>query len=170
MDAAMLLARLIHVVGGVFWVGAMIFVTFFLMPAFAEAGPEAQKVMNGIAKRRYVQILPVVAILVILSGLYMFWRASNGFQHDFLETRPGHTYAAGGLLAIIAFAIGIVVTRPAMTRAVALGQSAMSAAGADRDRMMAEAQALRMRGAKSGRVVAWLLIVATVSMAIARYV
>ena len=66
MDAAMLLARLIHVVGGVFWVGAMIFVTFFLMPAFAEAGPDAQKVMNGITKRRYVQILPAVAVLVIL--------------------------------------------------------------------------------------------------------
>ena len=170
MDAVMIIARLIHIVGGVFWVGAMIFVTFFLMPAFAEAGPDAQKVMNGITKRRYVQILPAVAILVILSGLYMFWRASGGFDHHFLETRPGHTFAAGGLLAIIGFAIGVVVTRPAMMKAVELGQSAMSAAGADRDRMMAEAQALRMRGAQSGRIVAWLLIAATVAMAIARYV
>jgi uncharacterized membrane protein len=89
MDAAMIIARLIHVVGGIFWVGAMIFVTFFLMPSLADAGPDGAKVMQGLMKRKYVQILPVVAILVMLSGLYMFWKLSGGFDHHFPRRARG---------------------------------------------------------------------------------
>jgi uncharacterized membrane protein len=169
MDAAMILARLIHIVGGVFWVGAMMFVAFFLMPAMAEAGPDGAKVMQGLMKRKYVQILPAIAVLVMLSGLFMFYKLSGGFHHDFIETRPGHTYATGGLMAIVAFLLGLMVTRPAMMKSMKLAQSAATATGADRDRMLAESQSLRMRGAKAGRVVTVLLILATIAMAIARY-
>lgn len=170
MDVMMIVVRLIHILGGIFWVGAMIFVMRFLMPAMVEAGPDGGKVMAGIMRRGYTQAMLAVSILVILSGIYLYWRVSAGFNHTYLESRPGHTYAFGGIFAIIAFTIGISITRPSMTKAMELTQSAMGASGAEREAMLAQAQALRARGAKAGIVVMWLLILTAITMAIGRYV
>ena len=46
MNWLMLVLRLIHVGGGALWVGMMFFITFYLTPAIAEAGPaEGGKLM-----------------------------------------------------------------------------------------------------------------------------
>ncbi len=170
MDAGMITARLIHVVAGVFWVGAMLFVAAFLVPAIRDTGPDGGKVMAAVAKRGFMHVMPVVAILTILSGIYLYWRVSAGFDYDYLKSGPGHAYAMGGIVAIIAFILGITVTRPAMTKSMALAQSVASAAPEEREAIMAKAQALRTRGARVGTVIAWLLGLATLAMAIGRYV
>ena len=170
MDAGMITARLIHVVGGALWVGAMVFVTAFLAPAIRDAGPDGAKVMGGIARRRFMQIVPAVAILTLLSGIYLYWRVSAGFDYNYLKSGPGHAYAMGGILAIVAFVIGLTITRPAMMKSMSLAQSAASASPEERDAMMAQAQALRARSAKAGVIVAWLLVMAVIAMAVGRYV
>ncbi len=43
----MIVLRFLHVVSGALWVGMFAFMTFFLMPAFAEAGPEGAKVAGA---------------------------------------------------------------------------------------------------------------------------
>ena len=50
MDNAvvLLLLRAIHIVGGVLWVGGVVFVTFFLVPATQALGPAAQPMMQFI--------------------------------------------------------------------------------------------------------------------------
>lgn len=170
MSIAMIITRLIHVLGGIFWVGAMVFITAWLMPSLAEAGPAGGQVMAGITKRKFMQIMPVVAILVILSGLYLYWNTSGGFNHDYMKSGPGHSYAFGGIFAILAFILGLSIVRPSMMKAMKLSQGAMQASGAEKDRMLAEAQAARERGAKAGKVVMWLLIFTAITMAIGRYV
>ena len=53
---------------------------------------------------------------------------------------------------------------------MALGQSIASSTSAEeRERAMAEAQRLRVRAAKAGRVTAYLLLFAVSAMAVARY-
>ena len=37
MKAELLTLRVIHIVGGIFWVGSMLYTTFFLAPAVCEA-------------------------------------------------------------------------------------------------------------------------------------
>ena len=170
MDAAIIIARLLHVLTGIFWVGAMLFMTAFLVPSIAEAGPDGAKVMAGLTRRKFMLILPVVAVVTILSGIWLYWRVSSGFNGVYLRSGPGHTYGIGGILAIIAFGIGVTVTRPAMMKAAALSQSAMNASPGERDALMARAQQLRMRSAKGGKVVAWLLALSAVTMAVGRYV
>jgi uncharacterized membrane protein len=170
MDGLMIIARLVHVVGGAFWVGAMIFVTFFLAPAVREAGPDGGKVMGGIAKRNFMALMPAVAIFTILSGIYLYWRVSAGFNYDYMKSGPGHAYAMGGILAILAFVLGLAIVRPAMMKAMALMQSLGTAAPGDRERIMTEADKLRDRSAKTGFVVAWMLILAVAAMAVGRYV
>ena len=170
MDTSMVVSRLIHIVAGVFWVGAMIFVSGFLVPAIRETGPDGGKVMAAIARRRFMQIMPVVAVVTILSGLHLFGKVSNGFEVEYMKSGPGHAYGVGGGLAILAFIIGISIVRPSMMKSMELAQMAGSAGPEEREAIMAKAQALRARGARVGVIVAWLLGLATAAMAVGRYV
>lgn len=170
MDYGLLLARVIHVLAGVFWVGAMVFVSGFLIPSLAEVGPDAGKVMAALERRKFMVIMPVIGTFTILSGLWLYWRASSGFQMNYMKSGPGHAYAFGAIFAIAAFVIGMTVTRPAMMKATALGQSAATLPESERPAIMAQAQALRKRGATGGNIVALLLLLAALMMAVGRYV
>jgi uncharacterized membrane protein len=170
MDMSLIITRLIHVLGGIIWVGTMVFMTVFLMPTLAEMGPDAGKVMAGLTKRKFMAVMPIVAILVILSGLYLYWNTSGGFNHDYMKSGPGHSYAFGGIAAILAFLIGVTVIRPSMMKAVALSASAAQAPEAERGAILGAAQAARARGEKASKLVIWLLIFAAITMAIGRYV
>jgi uncharacterized membrane protein len=169
VDLVMLLLRLLHIGLGVFWAGTAIFVATFLFPSIAEAGPDGAKVVAALTRRRFMQVLPAAAGLTILSGLYLYWRVSGGFQPSFMHSGMGMTLGLGAAAAIAAFVVGVAVMRPAMMRAGALAQSAAQAAPADRQAQLAEAQALRQRGVRAGQVVAVLVTLTVAAMALARY-
>lgn len=170
MDFLLILARLLHIVLGAFWVGTMIFNAFFLMPAMLEAGPDSMKVAAGLTRRRFLDVLPPMAGLTILSGLWLYWRASLGFQAASMRSSVGMTYGVGALAALVAFGLGIAIMRPSMLKAAALSQAAALAAPSEREAKLGQAAALRARGAKTARVVAVLLIFSAAAMAVARYV
>lgn len=170
MNLLLLVMRLLHILLGVFWVGTMLFTTVFLFPAVRDAGPDGAKVAAGLARRGFLAIMPIVAGLNILSGLWLFWRVSGGFQPSFMHSATGMTFGLGGAAAIAAFVIGVSVVRPAMQRAGVLAESAARAPAAERDAQLAAAQGLRLRAASAGQVVAVLLVLAVAAMALARYV
>lgn len=170
MSLEFVIARLLHILLGAFWAGAMIFNALFLVPAMGEAGPDAAKVMAGIQRRRFMDIMPVVALITILSGLWLFWRISGGFDPQWSRSRMGMAYGIGAVLAIVAFGIGVGIMRPAMMRIGRLvDQAAQATDPAHRDAAMAPVPALRRRSASAGRVVALLLALATALMGVARY-
>jgi hypothetical protein len=78
-------------------------------------------------------------------------------------------YGGTGLLAIVIWMLGFVMIRPAMTKAGALSEKAATAEGAEKQRLMAEAQALRERAGAVGTVATWGLVLVTAGMAVARY-
>lgn len=170
MDIPIIVARLLHVGLGVFWAGAIIFNAVYLAPSIRDAGPDGAKVAAGLLQRRFADVMPVVALVTILSGLFLLWRASAGFSPDYMSSSVGMTYSFGALFAIVAFIVGVTVMRPAMLGAAALARSAASAAPEERERALARAQILRVRAGVTGRVIAWLLAASTVAMAVARYV
>lgn len=169
MNVLMMTLRLLHILSGVLWVGMMFFTTFFLGPAIAEAGPDGAKVMAGVMRRRFAQIMPAIAGLTLLSGIWLYSKVSGGFQPAYLHSRMGMTLGTGGVLAIIAFIIGITVIRPNMMRAVAMSQAAMQAPAAERESQMAAARALRAKAQSAERLVALLLALAVAAMAVGRY-
>lgn len=169
MDLPFLLARVLHVALGVFWAGTLVFNAAFLLPSIRDAGPEGAKVAGGLMRRRFLDIMPVVALVTVLSGLYLYWRVSAGFAPDYMGSGPGIAYGVGSVAAVVAMGFGIGVMRPSMLRAATLTQSAAGLAGAEATQALANAQALRARAGAAGRVVAWLLTVATLTMALARY-
>ncbi len=161
--------RFAHVFFGALWVGMMAFQVFFLMPALAEAGPDAGKVMGAMMKRRVPVIMPIIALITIVSGMWLFQRMSGGNMGALMATPMGQAFAWGGVVALIAFLIGIVVMRPAMMRSMRLMESIATAPQAERAAMQAEIQQLRARGAVLGKVVAWMLLFTLAAMSVARY-
>jgi uncharacterized membrane protein len=168
--ALLIVARLLHVLLGVFWVGAMTSHTIFLGPAVAEAGPDGAKVMGGIIRRRFMDVMPVVALVTIVSGVWLYWKISGGFNHHWMRTPTGLAYGIGGLLAIVTYGIGLVLVRTAMKRLGQLGPRAAQETDAPkRQAMMGEVASLRRRTTTTGWVLAVLLGLATALMAVARY-
>jgi hypothetical protein len=89
---------------------------------------------------------------------------------EFGRSPVGMAYGLGGLAGILAWVLGVAVLRPSMMKAMALGQSlGPSTSAEERQRVMGEAQRLRLRAAASSRVTAYLLLFAVTAMAVARY-
>jgi uncharacterized membrane protein len=171
MNAVVVLLRIIHIVCGVYWAGTLFFLATLLQPSVAEAGPEGGKVVQILMRRRFLEIVPIMALLTILSGVELYRQVSGGFSMAWISTRGGTTLTIGAVAALVAFTIGMSVLRPAAKRTGPLAQAAMQLPeGPERDEKMAEVQALRRRGALGGRWVAALLAVAVIGMAVARYV
>jgi uncharacterized membrane protein len=156
--------RLIHIVGGIFWVGSALFTTFFLLPALAQAGPATGPVMAGLQRRGLMKALPLAALLTIVSGLRLMWITSAGFTPAYFGTPVGRAYTLAGLAAIVGFLLAILVARPAAARAAQLA----GGQGAGND-TSAEIERLRRRAAVFGSAITFLLLAAAAGMAVARY-
>jgi uncharacterized membrane protein len=170
MNAELLVLRLVHILGGIFWVGSLMFTSFFLMPALGSSPAVAGEVMAGLQKRRLFTLLPIVALLTILSGIRLLWIVSVGFSEAYLSTSTGRTFSASAAAAIIAFLLSLLVSRPSFLRVGRL--SATLATTTDqgaRQRISAEMLRLRRRVSVANAIVAALLLLTAAGMAIARY-
>lgn len=169
MSMLFILARLIHIITGVFWVGAVLFINFLLGPSVMAAGPDGAKVMQQLVKRRYYDIVVGAATLTVASGLYMTWADSSGFDAAWFATRFGQGISTGMLAAVLAYILGVFVVRPALYRMLALGGEMAQASPGDRPAIEQQMVAARTRLITIGSVAAVLLLVAVSAMAVARY-
>jgi uncharacterized membrane protein len=164
----LLVLRLIHVVGGIIWVGSTFFSFYFLLPAVKEAGPTGGQIMVSLQKRHMFTILPVVAILTMLSGIRLLQIVSGGFNPNYFATPMGRTYTISALFAIAGFVIGVAVARPGAAKIAKLQQSTASDK-ISKEMIQAEVQRMQARVAMAGKLVLLLLVLAAVGMSIARY-
>jgi uncharacterized membrane protein len=169
MDPLMLALRWIHVVAGSLWAGAAVFIAFVLQPAIEEAGPGAAPIMPALRRRGLMTVLPLLALATILSGLGLFWMVGGGDLRGFLASATGLALGLGGVAALIAFLIGILVMRPSMVGAASIFQSLASAPAEEQAGRRAAATELRNRGARAAWYVGFLLLLAATAMAVARY-
>ncbi len=170
MNTFMITLRLVHIVLGVFWAGTIFFFVIFLEPSVRAAGPDGARVMQGLQRRGFLNILPLIAGLTILSGIALYWRVSAGLNPTWITSSVGISLTVGGLASVLAFVIGVFVMRRAALRAAALGAALQqSPNGPAQDALQAEIQALRLRARTSARWVAALLAIAVATMAVGRY-
>ena len=170
MQAEVIVLRAIHILGGVFWVGAFLYQSLFLMPALATAGPAAGVVMGGLMRRKLPMVMLTASLLTLLSGLRLLMIDSANFNGAYFRSSVGRTFSIAGGLAILAFILGMALVRPVMMKAAALGQEMAGAPDdAVRARIAGELAATRKRGAVGNVVVMILLLLAVLGMAVARY-
>ena len=167
---SMILLRILHVGLGVFWAGTIFFFASYLDSAIRAGLPASAVVPQYLMQRKFMIVLPITALVTILSGLAMYWRDSGGMASEWTRSHQGLTLGIGGLAGIIAFIIGVGVLRSAQMRMMALGSQMQTAEGAEKERMGGEVAALRARATGALRAVAAFLGIAVLSMAVARYV
>jgi len=108
----LLALRLIHVLGGIIWVGGAFVSMVWFAPAIMSAGPAAASIGATLQRRKMMQVMPIIALLTLLSGLRLLAITSGGFQAAYFRTATGTMFASGGLLAILAFVFGLLIARP----------------------------------------------------------
>jgi uncharacterized membrane protein len=165
MDNAvvLLLLRAIHIVGGVLWVGGVVFVTFFLVPATQALGPAAQPMMQFIMGRRKLSIyLMVLGLVTTLAGLLLMMRNVSATDGVWARSPMGIGMSVGAASAILALIVGLTVNMPAAKRLGPPGPGAAPITDEQRAALMG-------RIALGSRIVLVLLVIAALVMATARY-
>jgi len=166
-----LLARFIHVVAGVTWAGALIFIPWFLLPAVRATGPAGGTFMQQIVR---VQKLPVYLItlmaLTVLSGLSLFWLNVTAFGEAWMHTGPGRTFSLGGALAILAALLGLFVNMPTAGKMASIGASIQASGTPPSAAQATELARLQNRLNRAGQAAAVLILLAVTCMGVARYI
>jgi putative copper export protein len=169
VDLYMVILRIVHILAGAFWVGAVLVTFYFLQPTARDVGPAAGPFMAHLAgKKRLLDVVLAAAALTILAGLLMYWRVTGGLDPDVIGTAYGISLTVGGLCAIAAVSLGASIVRPSTMQALGIAQEA-AAAGGPTPEQSAQIQALQARARATLRWIVPLLIVAVVTMASARY-
>jgi hypothetical protein len=178
MMAAMSFANLVfltvraaHVLLAAIWVGSVAFMVFFVMPALKETGPGAGPMMAAIARRGLNGFMGALGGLTVVTGFYLYWRFTGGFDPALSATRAAMVFGTGGIAGLISVIVGGAVVGRAMAKMAALaGQARDLPDGAERARLTTAANAARDRGIAGARIVLVLQLIAVLGMAIGHYV
>ena len=170
MDVVLILSRIIHVGGAMIWFGGAIVSSFFLQPTVAALGMQAQPFIEHLMVRRRMGVMfPIVAGLTILSGAVLYWRDSNGLQAAWITSPTGLAFTIGGLAAIGAFVLGGILIGPGVGEQAAvareLAESKAEPTPEQNARLARAAGKLKL----AGRIDLPLLLLAGLTMAVARY-
>jgi uncharacterized membrane protein len=163
--------RLLHIVVGVCWVGTVVFMAAFLSPSVRAAGPAGGAVLQQLmgVRRLPLWIMGAMA-LTLLSGIGLYWHDSAGFQSAWLASGAGRVFGLGGAVAIAASILGMAVNMPTARRLAELTGRLQSAGRPPTPDEQVTLAALQARLGRASVVASFLLLVATMLMAVARYV
>jgi uncharacterized membrane protein len=165
-----LLLRAAHVLLAVTWVGATVFTTFLLMPALQDSGPAAGPVMAALMRRRFSAFMASLGGLTVVTGLYLYYRFTGGFDPALSGSIGAMVFGTGGIAGIAALILGGAVISRNTKKMADLGPRLAAASGPERAALAAEMDAARRRTATFSKIVVVLQAIAVVLMAIGHYV
>ena len=162
--------RLLHILSGAFWYGAVIFSARLLMPSLRAAGPAAGPVMAQLNQRRMPLAMMGAGIVNVGSGIWLMFLVSGGAPGPFMRSGMGRTLAAGAGLSILALIIGMIVGPPAARRLGEIAAVVAKRGGPPLPEEAAEIARVQNRLGMGTAIVAALLTLTVSAMAVARYV
>ena len=166
----MILLRLFHILGGVFWVGSVAALAWFVYPSQTVLGENSGKFMQELMlKQKLSNWIGIAMILTVLSGLAMYIRLSMVSNGGFASSRTGMVLGFGAVVAIVAAGIGGGVAGRAARSMAQLGEQIRTGGAPPTDAQKAEFARLRVRQGWALRTAGSLLVVTVAAMAVARY-
>jgi len=167
----MLIMRLIHILSAVFWAGGIFMLGMFIMPSINTSMPEGAKVMQRmIGAYHFPNYMIIAGSLTVLSGLAMYDNLSRHFSIDWIGSAHGMTLTIGGLSAITAFSLGLLINKPRADKMGRIGKEIMQAGGKPTEAQIAEMTKLRLGITSLTKFMAVLVLIAVICMAAAKYV
>ena len=165
-----LVLRASHVLLAAVWVGSTAFTVFFVMPAFKDLGSAGGPMMGAIARKGLNAFMAVLGGLTVVSGFYLYWRLTGGFDPALSATHGAMVFGTGGIAGLISLVIGGAVVGRSMKRMGELDATASALPeGPERARLIGESHAARDRGLTGARLVLALQAIAVICMAIGHY-
>lgn len=165
-----LVLRAAHVLIAALWIGAVAFSTFYVFPALDEAGPSAGPVMAALMRRKLDIYMASIGGTTVLTGFYLYYRFTGGFDPSLSATRAAMVFGTGGAAGLLALIIGGVVVSRNAKKMAAMGARLASERDTDRADLIAQMTAARRRATTGSRLVFLLQLIAIVLMAIGHYV
>ena len=171
MNTILFLAlRVTHVLCAAVWIGSTGYHLLLLTPVIEQAGSAGGQVMLRLGNRlgAYMATLSVVTIL---SGVYLLWRFTGGFDPAVSATHAGVAFGVGGVAGILAGVVGgVVVGRSAEQMMKIMTESISLADGPEKAALMQRAATCRQRMNGGTRAVLALQTTALVLMTLGHYV
>lgn len=164
MEWLLVVARLLHIIGGISWVGSVLTSVFFIEPTAAALGePGSRFLAHLITRRRMTNAMAGAAITAIAAGALLYWIDSGGLRIEWITSGTGLGFTAGAVAALSAFALAGIYLKPGFERLAALADESPD------DRRDQEAIRLErgLRPISLAQVA--LLLFAAAAMATARY-
>jgi uncharacterized membrane protein len=146
MNYLMLGLRLIHILAGVFWVGATLTVTYYLKQS-----------TDLTSRRRLATAMTAAGVLNVFAGYAMYWLDSAGFSSAWTHSGPGIGFAIGGAFGLLGLILRLLANRKMKT----LGRSD--------DELSENLGGNEQKLARLDLFNAWALLIAVLFMAGARY-
>ena len=163
--------RVVHVLVAAVWLGSAAFMTFVLMPAIGTAGPAGGQVMVALNRKGIAPFFASVSGLTIVTGIYLYWRYTAGFDPELSRTNAGMAYGVGGLCGFLAMMIGTMVVGRSSKRMIAVMQEvAKLPDGAEKQSYLSEAASLRAKLTTFGPIVVLLQVIAAGLMAVGHFI
>jgi len=124
----------------------------FVEPSVRALGPDGGKFMQHmVGARRLPLFMALAAVLTVLAGLWLYWRASLGFTLAWILAPSGLTLSIGALAGILGAVVGGAGTGRTSARMTVLGKAMQAAGGPPQPAQLAEMQALQRRLPTPGR-------------------
>jgi hypothetical protein len=168
----MLVFRFLHIVAGTLWVGSAFLFSGFIGPSAAEVGPSAGPLLTVVVKKRKVgKVIVALSGTTVLAGWILWLRNMDeyGGASEWLGSDFGVVLTIGGILATIAFVIGLVGVAPNVERLVDLGGEMARSDGPPTPEQGAAMQRTQTTLERASKIDLVLLILAITAMATARY-
>jgi len=109
MNYLTVVLRLIHIVGGIFWVGAALMLNFFIAPTLRATG-DAGKQFAGhfMARTKFTVVMNISVFATLIAGFWLYGIDSQWFSSAWMHSSTGIGFGIGSGFAIVGFITGFM--------------------------------------------------------------
>jgi uncharacterized membrane protein len=169
MNFLTIILRLLHIISGVFWVGAALMLTLFISPTVAATKDAGQGFMRHfMGNTKFNLAMWTSVIITVLAGFGLYWIDSQGFTSAWTHSGPGIGFGTAAGFALLGLITGVILNRNSNAMAQ-LGAHIQSQGKPPSPEQSVQLQKLGRALAIGGKLNAIFLILATMGMAISRY-
>lgn len=163
--------RALHVLLAAIWFGATVANIFFLTPSIIEAKASGGQVMAGIMRRGYATFLTAISGIVTLSGLYLYYKFTLGFDPIASAAMPARIVGTGAVAGLIASITGpMFVSRPIKRVGAIMAKAGSMADGAEKSALLQQSAALQSSSIMWSKITLVLMTIALVTMSVGHFI
>jgi uncharacterized membrane protein len=170
MDLLLIILRLVHIFGAIYWAGTAFFLMFVFSPTVAKATEPERAILGKITANP--MLVPSIAAsggLTVLAGLILYFRYWLN-SPDAMTSNAVKVFGIGGLAGIIALIIGGAFVGRLTRKMGALGAQAASAGGPPSADLRSQIGATMASLQQWSKINFVFIVIAVFCMAIARHV